>query len=71
MNYKKEIDKLRRERVRIKFNLKQINYDIEQLPPDLGSLFDEFHKESKRLREIDDLIISLQPLWRRLLGVLY
>jgi len=71
MNYKKEIDKLRRERVRIQFNLKQINYDIEQLPPDLGALFDEFHKESKRLREIDDLIISLQPLWRRLLGVLY
>lgn len=71
MGYKRAIDSLRRQQERIKFNLKQISYDICTLPPDLSDLFKEHHNETRRYQELQEVINRLQPAWRRWLGVPY
>lgn len=71
MSYKQKIDYLRKQQEYIKFNIRQIAHDIEQLPPDLGDLFVEHEQEAQRYRHLQDRIDALQPRWRKWLGVPY
>ncbi len=71
MNYKAEIDKQRKYKAMIEYNLSQICDELIEFDEKTEKLLEEHREYTILLTKIDLVINALQPWWRKLFNVKY